>query len=168
MKESPFSEIKKLLDPKVTTLEKLNKIDHRETSLGVVIPEILDFVVEPNPNYSKNIAKKKQMSLEGGSVVKTDILPWSFSYIFKCSKSCQKAHKMMCEEWELYELYRNCKKYEKEGKYKDENEVLEKVKLKCLNQMKEKKGLYFIVGTHYRFPTYFVISVVYSKKDDRF
>jgi hypothetical protein len=168
IKEMNFGSIKSILDAKVTSLEELKKIDHKKVSMGVIIPEILDFIIEKNPHYEKNMSKKQQQTLDGRSAVKIDILPWSFSYIFKCCKSCPKSHKIMCEDWEVAELYRNCKKYQEEGKYKDEQEVLEKVKHKMLNVMKEKRVVYFIMGTHYRFDTYIIISIIYPRKKDRF
>ena len=35
-----------------------------------------------------------------------------------------------------------------------------------LDEMRQKKELYFIVGTHARWGTYLIIGIVYSKKAD--
>ena len=170
LSEATFKDIKLLLDKKITTMEHLYSKDHREVSLGIVKPfQIIDFVVEDNPYYEKTKQKSKQISLiDNKSSVKIFIPQKSFSYVYKCSKECKKPHKLMCEDWELMALYRNCEEYRKQGKYKDENEVIEKVKQRFLVDLPQKKDLYFFVGTHFRFKTYMIISVIYPKKDDRY
>ena len=75
---------------------------------------------------------------------------------------------MMCEDWELSELYRRCEQYRKAGNYKDENEVFEKVKQRFFNDMIKKKEIYFIVGTHYRFNSFMIVGVIYPKNTDKF
>ena len=66
----------------------------------------------------------------------------------------------------LEELYRKCEEYRKAGKYKDEAEVHEKVREKMLNSIAKNKHLYFIAGSHFRFPTYMVVGVIYPRKAD--
>ena len=168
-KEASFKEIHAFLESEKTSLEELQLKGHKEKSMGVIKPyEILDFIEEKNPHYEKNISKQQQKTLQGSSAVKIDILPKQYSYIFKCCKDCPKQHKLICEDWELGQLYRNCEIARKIGKYKDEKEVFQKIKLKFLNQLSKKKDLYFIVGTHYRFNTYMIVSVVYPKKTDKY
>lgn len=167
-KDATFKEIKQFLDSRLTTLEELGNVDHHEVSMGVIKPyKILDLVAEPNEHLGKNEKRKAQTNLFGRSVVQVDIPKNMFSYEFLCSPSC-KGHKMMCEDWELLALYRNCEEYLKKGKYGDEAEVIEKVKQRFLSDMVKKKDVYFLVGTHYRFNTYIVIGVIYPKKDDKY
>lgn len=168
LEEAEFAEIKKMLDEKLTTMEELNKINHREVSLGIIKPtEIMDFVDEDNKHFDKNTEKGKQQTLGGGSAVKVWIPPKVFSYVFKCCPNC-KGHKIMCEDWELMALYRNCDNYRQQGKYKNEAEVISKVKEKFLKALPEKRDLYFIVGTHYRFDTYIIVGVIYPKNSDKY
>ena len=75
-----------------------------------------------------------------------------------------KMHNILCEDWEVGELYRNCENYRKAGKYKDKAEVHQKVKKKMLSIV--KNGAYFIMGSHYRFPTYMIIGIIYPTKKD--
>ena len=167
--EASFKEIYNYLEENKTSLEELDNIDHKEKSMGVIKPyKIIDFVEKENPHFEKNISKKRQFTLFGKSAVGIDILPKAYSYIFKCCETCPKEHKMLCEDWELGQLYRHCEDYRKKGKYKDEEEVFEKIKLKFFKEFSEKEDLYFIVGTHYRFKTYMIISVIYPKKSDSY
>lgn len=168
LKDADFADIKRILDSKITTIEELNRQSHREVSLGIIRPfEIMDLVAEENPNFDKNVQKKAQQTLTGGSVVKIWIPPKVFSYIFKCCKDC-KSHKMMCEDWELLALYRNCNEYFLQGKYKSEDEVLSKVKNRFFTELLKKRYIYFIVGTHFRFNTYMIVGIIYPKKDDKY
>lgn len=166
IREATFKEIDDLLKPRVTTIEALEAKTPKMQSLGAVSPgQILDFVPIPNPHYEEMAAKKKQTSLLGGSAVKLDIPKFKHRYIFK-DDADGRVHQLLCEDWEAAELYRKCEEYLKAGKYKDENEVQEKVKAKMLGMIGSKKPIYFIVGSHFRFPTYMVIGVIYPKKTD--
>ena len=165
--EADFKDIKHILDDRLTTLENLTSRSHKEVSMGVIKPfKILDFIPENNEHYEKLKEKQKQTSLSGKSVVQVDIFPKVFSYVFYCSPDCKTKHKIMCEDWELMALYRNCERLRKEGTYKDENEVFEKVKQRFLKELPNKRDLYFIVGTHYRFNTYLIVGVVYPRNSD--
>ena len=134
--------------------------------MGVVKPyKILDFFEKDSSNYLKTKEKQKQQTLTGKSVVKLFIPKKTFSYVFKCSRECPRSHKIMCEDWELTALYRNLQTGLKEGKYGSQEEVYRKIKEKFLS-LTSKKDFYFILGTHFRFNTYTIISVIYSKKSD--
>lgn len=165
LSEEKYQNLKSILDKNLTTLEELQSKNHKEVSLGVIKPVILDFVEEDNPHLEKLKIKKEQKTLFGGNALRLDIPEKSFSYKFKCCNNCE-GHKIICEDWELGELYRKCYQYMKEGKYKDEKEVFDKVKNKMFNEMLAKKEVYFIVGTHYRFNTYIIIGLIYPKKED--
>ena len=134
--EADFKDIKQRLDNKLTTLEYLASKNHKEVSMGVIKPfKIINFIPEDNEHYGKLIEKQKQKSLSGKSAIQVDIFPKIFSYIFYCSPNCKTKHKMMCEDWELMALYRNCERMRKESIYKDENEVFEKVKQRFLKEL---------------------------------
>ena len=165
LERQDYPTIKRVLDGKVTTLEKLMEIPHQEVSMGVVKPaEILDFLQEGNENYEKYLAKKGQQTLEGSSAVKIEIPDLIFSYKFRCSPECPGEHKIMCEDWEVTELYRNLNKRLEEGKYRDREEVIEKMRQKLLEEIPNKGDFYFLLGTHYRFHKYIIISVIYPDK----
>ena len=72
---------------------------------------------------------------------------------------------MLCEDWEFGELFRNCKQMMKDGKYPDMATVHQKVTDKMMDIAGRRP--YFILGSHFRFPTYMIIGVIYPKKDER-
>lgn len=164
--EEVYQKIRNTLIPKLTTVEDLEKMGHRNSSLGVIKPEIMDFVGEKNEKYEKFLKKKEQKNLFGKDAVRIEIPDEHFSYVFKCGNPECKGHKMMCEDWELAELYRHCKEYLKVGKYKDKAEVFEKVKNKMFKEMLSKQEIFFVIGTHYRFNSFMIIGVIYPKKGD--
>jgi len=166
--EEKYSKIHEIIEKKLTTLEDLNSKGHREVSLGVIKPKIIDFCSNKNKHKNKLQEKTKQTTLTKKSAVKIDVPDKTFSYIFNCSDSCPKQHTILCEDWEVAELYRKCKKYQEIGKYPDEKTVLEKVKNKMPDEMLKKQELYFVVGTHFRFDTYIIIGVIYPRKNDKF
>ena len=164
--EENYKTIKKILDKNLTTLEELKEKGHREVSLGVIKPIITDFIEEKSNTFGKLKERGKQLTIFGKSIIRIDPAEKRFSYVFKCGNPKCKGHKMMCEDWELAELYRHCRDYRKIGKYKDDKEVFEKIKLKMLDFMIKKSEIYFIVGTHYRFNTFIIVGIIYPKKGD--
>lgn len=161
LKEEDFVNIKKMLDERLTTLEELQSKSHKEVSLGVVKPEIKDFVWQKSGSYERVLSMSGQMCLDGSSAVKIETPDKMFQYVFNCSSSCTKDHTIVCEDWELGELYRKMK-----NKYKDDKEAVSKVRWKFLNHMASLKHVYFIMGTHNVYGTWLVISVIYPKQSD--
>lgn len=163
-REENWSTIKKMLDERITNLEALTDKSHTEVSLGIIKPRIIDFFQDEKRNYDKYLDKKAQMTLFGTSAVRIDIPDKIFGYEFYCSESCKKPHRMMCEDWEVGQLYRHCEEYRKKGKeeYSTEDEVFQKVKQKMMSF----KDMYFVVGTHFRFGTYVIVGIIYPKKND--
>ena len=66
----------------------------------------------------------------------------------------------MCEDWELGALYRHY--------LPDNDKAFEKCRDKFLTQLLKKKNLHFMIGTHYRWKTPMIISVLYPKKDEEY
>jgi hypothetical protein len=160
-----YKEINDLLKARLTTIEELEAKTPKVQSLGVILPsQVLDFVPTDNPHYEEMVTKKAQTTLAGGSAVKLDIPLFKYRYIFKDDNDGRE-HELLCEDWEAAELYRHCEEYRKQGRYKDESVVHQKVKEKMLGLI-GKGPAYFIVGSHYRFPTYMVIGVIYPKKHE--
>ena len=109
--------------------------------------------------------KKEQRTVFGEIAVKLEIPKYKYQYKFKDDAEGRK-HEILCEDWEVAELYRHCEEYRKAGKYKDENEVHSKVRDKMLKGITANNHVYFIVGSHYRFSTYMIIGVIYPRKAD--
>jgi hypothetical protein len=164
--EASFSEIEALLRDRLTCIETIEEKGPRVQSLGVVEPvELLDFAPTTNMHYEELVTRKTQTDLFGNKVVKLEIPKYKYRYIFKDDVG-GRIHEALCEDWEVGELYRKCNEYQKQGKYKDENEVHQKVREKMLDSIMKNRHVYFIVGSHYRFPTYMIVGVVYPRKTD--
>jgi len=164
--EASFKEIEKLLQERKTCIEVLEENSPKVQSLGTVEPiEILDFKQVTNEHYQELITRKAQTDLSGKPAVKLEIPKYKYSYVFKDDAE-GRTHECLCEDWEVGELYRNCEQRRKEGKYHDEREVYEKVRQKMLYDITKNKRVYFVIGSHYRFPTYMIVGVIYPRKTD--
>jgi len=159
-----FDKIETLLNPKVTTIEKLSEKSHTEISLGVIKPKIIDLQSIDNEKYEKLLTKHKQRDLFG-KIATLEPPEYKYQIIFKDDSDGTK-HEILCEDWELGMLYLKCKKYLDLGKYKSIDDVHNKVRQKILEDIQRKEHVYFIVGTHFRFGTYIVIGIIYPKKED--
>jgi len=159
LEEAPYREIKSLLDGRLTTLEELTSKKSTEVSLGVVKPQMNKLVSIPYDGYEDFLEKAKQKSLFGGQALRIDVPDRQFKYEFLCGNSECRGHSMVCLDWEMYELYRGYvkKKQQKRGEWA--------VKDRFFDWM-SKREPYFIVGTHSRFPTYMIVSVVYPRNKD--
>lgn len=70
-----------------------------------------------------------------------------------------KGHKIICEDIEALELLRKATL-----KYKDTPDtIIEVVEWKLFDWMK-KRELYFVMGTHFLYGTWLIISLIYPKK----
>lgn len=164
--EASFREIENILRPRLQTIEEIETKGIRMQSLGVIEPkEIVDFLPSNNPHYIKLTTMGRQKDLLGQPAMKLKPPRFKYSYKFKDDKD-GRIHELLCEDWEAAELYRNCEKRRLEGKYPDEKTVHEKVRTKMLKQIIKNDHTYFIIGSHYRFPTYMLVGVIYPKKGD--
>ncbi|MBU0636147.1 hypothetical protein KKE06_03920 [Candidatus Micrarchaeota archaeon] len=166
IRTAKFKEIIELIKPKITNLSELEKKDHRKVSLGIIKPKIRDFYEMTNKQFEKWSQQSKQKTLSNQSAQPLEIPQKKYGYRFLGQDN--KKHELLCEDWEIVELYRHCESYRKKGTYKDKQEVFEKIKQKMLGELPNKKDLFFVVGTHYRFPTYIIIGIVYPKKADQY
>ena len=165
LQPASYDEIRRLLELRVQTIEQLEEKGARNESLGVVKPrKIYDFLETDNKHYEELVSRKPQRTLGGGQALRLEIPEHKYRYAFTDEEN-GRVHEMLCEDWEVAELYRNCEEYRKKGNYKDEKEVFEKVKAKMLEVVK-RKDAYFIVGTHYRFNTFLIVGIVYPKKNE--
>jgi len=63
---------------------------------------------------------------------------------------------MLCEDWELWQSWRRWWE-----DYPDPEEHWDKIFNKFYTEMTAKKDLYFILGTHFRFPQWIIIGLYY-------
>lgn len=133
-------------------------------SIVVVRPkEITDFIIEDASEEWKDKWQTvfRQGKLFGTNQKPLEKIPFKFSYKFICSDKQCGGHKIMIEDWEIYELYRGL--FSKYGK----DVALEKVKDKYFNVFAKNNDIYFFMGTtkkdHHR-GTFVIIGLFYPKK----
>lgn len=159
--EEKYKKIKKMLDERLTTLEDLQNQDESKNSLGVIKPEIHDFIWSEWDYYAGIERKQSQTTLDGKKAVRIDFPDRKFQYVFKCCPECPKEHTIMCEDWELGMLYLKMKQNH------GEDVAPQKVKNKFFRYLPKLKHIYFVLGTHNRYPnTWLIISVIYPRKED--
>lgn len=166
IREASFKEIEELLKPRIQTLEGLKALGIKKQSLGVIKPkEVLDFLPSDNQNYEKLVSMGKQRTLYGEQAMKLSPPKFKYRYKFKDTDEGQ-VHENLCEDWEAVMVYRNCEKMRLAGRYPNEKTVHEKVKDKMIKDIFKNGHVYFIVGSHFKFPTYIIIGVIYPRKSD--
>jgi len=139
-----------------SSLEDLDIRYHKDfTSLGIIKPkEIRDLISEkPVSEEDLQISKEIQMTLFNERIRSVDEIMNKFQYIFSCDREC--THEIMCEDWELLEAYRKYWEI-----YGDPSTVWEKLHNRFFSWL-SKRDLYFIMGTHSRFPTWMIIGLHY-------
>jgi hypothetical protein len=139
------------------------------TSLAVFKPsKILDFTIEEvEREWDKTkVEKLLQEELFQQSENPFDVvekLPYKFSYVFEDIEG--KKSKLMIEDWEIGQLYRNCLARHKG----DETKAVEDVKKKYFDDFAKTKDLHLFLGTtqshHYgSHNPFIIIGVFYPKK----
>ena len=147
--------------------EKLN------TSLATYKPkEIVEFVIEKDGRDWKKEWKEQMKQLcmfTGDDYERIDIkkVPYKFSYRFIDEDGTKR--KLMIEDWEIGQLYWNCLRAA-DG---DEEIALEKVKLKCWDELVLKCDLYFFLGTTLKWHRgkgrnpFVIIGLFYPRKEEQ-
>jgi hypothetical protein len=164
LEKASFREIESITKPRITTIESLISHGAKTVSLGAIKPELIDFTLMDNKQYEEILGMSKQQTLTGKTAV-LEPPEHKYRYIFTDVKG-EQPHKMLCEDWELERLYSGCKKKLRNGEYSSIDVVHEKVKDKMFRKITEHGHFYFVVGTHYRFPTYIIVGVLYPRKDE--
>ena len=131
-------------------------------SMGFIKPIIEDFKRTPKADcreWERALIEGSQSTLSEfftGEKYQSplDHIPYKFSYVFKCNDDSCTGHDIMCEDWELYQLYRAMKE-----KY-DEEVGWEKTKQKYYDFMIER-NVHFIMGTESKYNKFLIIGVYY-------
>lgn len=159
-----YIKLRNILEEKNETIEKIEEKRKKDnTSLGIVKPIVEDFVIERDNRREEQIKKyEEQTTIDGGKMkLPIKIIPHYLGYKFRCkdNKRC-KGHNIMCEDIEVGMLYWNV--FKKYGN--DEYIFKKKMKEKLVKWMKEKRDLYFMTGTHYKWGSWLIISILYPPK----
>ena len=160
------------------SLELLDDLKEQEgRSLGVIKPQkVIDFTRTKKENSAKweqDLLNGNQEILEkyisGRSYLEVrpiEYIPWIFRYHFKCNDLRCKGHNIMCEDWELLQLWRNLKiDADKKGIILSDDKRFEKLRNKFFDYFLNKRDLNFIMGTESYYNNWLIIGVYYPPKD---
>ena len=154
------------LDKSVEELE--DRRDKEHISLGIIKPKkIVRFYkkkIADCRDWEQALIEGTQTTIAGfttGQQYKSPLekIPYWIGYEFLCDDDRCEGHNMMCEDWELLELFRVMK-----DKYRDDEVAFQKVKEKYFDWMLNKRDVYFIMGTESRWNKFIIISVFYPPK----
>jgi len=152
-------EIKDLILPLSTSIEKLNK---QGASLGIVKPEIVNFEIKVN--CLKAFERQEYFNLLGNFVERGEKakIPVEVRYIFRCKdeKACR-GHKVILLDWDSNENIRNIIR-SKQRPAAIEDEIKEYV-----SGFMQEKELYFIMGTHFTYGTWMIVGIFCPEKNFR-
>jgi hypothetical protein len=161
--EVEYEEVRTQLEDRVTTIPELNKKKNQDdTSIGIIDPVVHDLHIEESEKRRKKAKKYNQQQTLAGDDIPIYYIPHLTKYQFDCGTGCTTDHDIMCEDIEMGQLYRRLR-----DKYDDIDTVEAKLREKFVDWMVENRDLYFMVGTHYRFKNWLIISVLYppARKD---
>jgi len=142
----------------------VGSVEETGASLGLVKPKILDY--QSDIISTSLVDDQLQITPEGFLAPKGMIkLGQESSYTFVCEKqsncTCKnQPHRMRILDWEVNELYRNVIK-----RTTNPIEIALKMKEKMFHWMRDERLTYFMVGTHHRWKTWMVVSVLYFRRD---
>lgn len=146
-----------LIKTKISNLEILSELrDKNDISLGFIKPNNLKITIEiPEGRIEKKKDLTSQRTLFDGTTGDL-FIPHHVKFDFLCSNSLScTGHSIICEDIKYWEYFRqnlnNKKPYYLNNK-KVENEII--------NPIKKNPDLIFMMGTHFQFKTWIIISVI--------
>jgi len=146
------------LSPSIASIEASG------ASLGFIKPRVIDYDIEI---LSTELVDKQQVALNAdGSVSPAGLvkLKQESKYTFLCAqkKSCscrENPHIMGIHDWEVNELYRNIIERDKKTAI-----IEQKMKQRWFHWMTRERDMYFMMGTHHRWKSWMIVSVLYLRK----
>lgn len=154
-------EVRKIISPLV--VPSIDHIVKSGASLGFIKPNIQDYDIDIIS--TELIDKQLQLEADGSVAPMGKVkLDQESSYVFTCQDrsncSCsRRPHKISIHDWEVNELYRNVIKGTKEPAT-----IKEKMRQKWFDWMTQQRDVFFMMGTHNRWKTWLIVSVLYLKK----
>jgi len=157
-----YDSVREIIDKRITTISKLNERqeNNEEVSLGIIKPTDVDSFSLDESEERRKLSKSYNNGVK--------VMPYHARYSFTCGGSCpdgclssQDYHNIMCEDIEVGNSYWNWKE-----NYENESVLEDKLEERFAKWMFEERDLYFMVGTHYQWKSWLVVSVLYPPKVD--
>lgn len=135
----------------------IEEIKQQEKSLGLIKPQKIEKYF--HRKTERNWTPRQQAILGQQDLFKSKIdlekIPYKFFYRFIAQGN--EKHEYSIIDWEIMQLYRNCRDHSKLTGIEAEKEALEKVRQKLEDNFMKNKDLYFIVGNSKKYPQNFMI-----------
>lgn len=148
--------------------QSVAEIQKSGKSLGLIKPKSIEgFFYKPDDREWK---PRQQAILDQGDLfepsVEIEKIPYKFGYHFTQSEGTKHSYTII--DWEVLQLYRNCKNNSKSvTEEQTEQEAVEKVRQKLEDDFLKKKEIYFIVGNlKNHCNTFMIIGIFYPPKTD--
>jgi len=128
-------------------------------SLGIIKPHKIVRAFHVPASREWNDSKRSVLDQGDLFVKKKDLekIPYNFKYEFtSLVDGEEKIHKLSIIDWEIPQLYRNCRNTAKGSQEQKEQEAVQKV-LEKLEMFQNEKDLYFMVGNQQAHPKSFMI-----------
>lgn len=154
---------KLVLSQPVHSMCELLKIPQTVQSLGLVRPhEVRDVIVTPVARTwnARTEARMQQLSLSGFEKKELEKIPYKFTFSYICEGARCRGHKMAAIDWEVGQLYRNCR-----DRAASEEIAVSKVKEALLKKCCGPNiDTHFFVGTIYKFGSWVIVGLFYPPK----
>ena len=151
------SEIFKYVSERINSLEKLSELrDNENISLGFIKPKITKTIIELS--RERNEKKRRldsQLTLFNGRLGDLYV-PYLVRFDFFCIDSplCS-GHSIMCEDINFWHFFKE--EMEKKNSFES---IENNFKEKFLTWIQNDKGLIFMMGTHFQYKTWLIISIL--------
>jgi hypothetical protein len=137
--------------------QSIADIQAQGKSLGLIKPQSIEKYF--HKQTARNWDEKKRAILDQYDLFESTIdlekIPYKFSYKFTDGEGI--SHSYSISDWEIMQLYRNCRDQSNLSGLEAEKVALEKVRQKLEDDFMKNKDLYFIVGNMQQHPQNFMI-----------
>ena len=141
----------------------IGSIQQSGASLGLIKPKILDYDIKIISTELKD--EQLQITEDGGVGAKNLVkFKQESVYYFVCKDrdgcSClNQPHRMSIHDWEVNDWYRQVVE-----RTQNPDEIRAEMRKKWFDWMKNERDTYFMMGTHHRYKTWMVVSVLYLRR----
>ncbi|OKH17740.1 hypothetical protein [[Limnothrix rosea] IAM M-220] len=144
--------------------QSIKQIQSENRSLGLLKPkQIKKFYIKET---TRAWSERQQGVLDQYDLLEKPVdlekIPYQFGYEFIDEDDF--SHKFSINDWEIAQLYRQCRDRSRKIGLEAEQEALVKVKAKLEGDFLKNKDLYFFVGNQKRFKNFMTIGLIYPPK----
>ncbi|MBE9118571.1 hypothetical protein IQ249_22025 [Lusitaniella coriacea LEGE 07157] len=124
----------------------IEDIQQQGKSLGIIKPQSIEKYFHRKTEREWSNSQKSVLDQLDLFEPKVDLEKIPYQFVYQFTDRDNISHKYSISDWEIMQLYRNCRNASKFSGLKAEQEALEKVRQKLEDDFLQNKDLYFIVG----------------------